>query len=248
MNKLWVIARKDIREAFRSRSTYIYIAVLVLLTFTYVSNYNSVINSLAGQNSASQTVSDVSRAFLNSLAYTLPMMYSVLVCTIFSAYSVIVDKARRNMESLMATPLSLRQIWMGKTLAVTVPSLIIGLGVSTLGYLILNFITVMPKTGFFVTPEPLAIVSALIIVPVLIFSVVTVVIYLQLVIANPRIANFVFTAIFLILFFGTQFLAGAGIRVNFSVIYLGIIVICSLGSYLLSRSFTKERVVLSSKG
>jgi ABC-type Na+ efflux pump permease subunit len=32
MNKLWIIARKDIREAFRSRTTYFYIVILIFLS------------------------------------------------------------------------------------------------------------------------------------------------------------------------------------------------------------------------
>jgi ABC-2 type transport system permease protein len=248
MKKLWIIARKDIREAMRSRSTYVYIAIMIALSFTYLSSYNSLIENLKGQNASTQSIYESSRAFLNSITYALPMMYSILVCTIFAAYSVIVDKSKRNLESLMVTPLSLKQIWAGKALSVTVPSVVIGLAVSILGYIIINMISVAPQTGGFIIPEPLAIVTALIIVPVLVLSVVFVVIYMQLIIANPRIANLAFTAIFLALFFSANILTGLGINVNFSYIYLAIAIICGGVSYLLSRSLTKERVLMSSKG
>ncbi len=247
MHKLWVIARKDIREAFRSRSTYIYIVIMIVLSFSYLSSYNTLINSLARQNADLATKREASRIFLSSLAYTLPMMYSILVCTIFATYSVIVDKAKRNIESLMATPLSLKQIWLGKTLAVALPSVIIGLGVAILGYVIINVTRVVPATGNFITPDVLAVVSALILVPLLIFAVVSIVIYLQLVISNPRIANLAFTAIFLILFFGVNVLTSLGINVNFSLVYLGVIILCGGLSFLLSPSLSKERVLLSSK-
>jgi ABC-2 type transport system permease protein len=248
MNKLWIIARKDIREALHSRSTYIYIVIMIGLSFTYLSSYNSLIENLKGQNASTQSIYESSRAFLNSITYALPMMYSILVCTIFAAYSVIVDKAKRNIESLMVTPLTLKQIWAGKALAVTLPSVVIGLAVSILGYIIINLISVVPQTGGFIFPEPLAIVTALIIVPLLVLSVVFIVIYMQLIIANPRIANLAFTVIFLVLFFGANILTSLGINVNFSYIYLAIAVICGGASYLLSHSLTKERVLLSSKG
>ncbi len=247
MHKLWVIARKDIREAFRSRSTYIYIVIMIVLSFSYLSSYNTLINGLARQNADLATKREASHIFLSSLAYTLPMMYSILVCTIFATYSVIVDKAKRNIESLMATPLSLKQIWLGKTLAVALPSVIIGLGVAILGYVIINVTRVVPATGNFITPDALAVVSALILVPLLIFTVVSIVIYLQLVISNPRIANLAFTAIFLILFFGVNVLTSLGINVNFSLVYLGVIILCGGLSFLLSPSLSKERVLLSSK-
>jgi ABC-2 type transport system permease protein len=248
MKKLWIIARKDIREAMRSRSTYIYIAIMIALSFTYLSSYNSLIENLKGDNASTQKIYESSRSFLNSIAYALPMMYSILVCTIFAAYSVIVDKAKRNIESLMVTPLTLRQIWGGKSLAVTLPSAGIGLAVAILGYIIINMTAVIPQTGGFIFPEPLAIVTALIIVPLLVLAVVSVVIYMQLVIANPRIANVAFTVIFLALFFSANILTSLGININFSYIYLAIAVLCGGVSYLLSRSLTKERVLLSSKG
>jgi ABC-type Na+ efflux pump permease subunit len=248
MNKLWVIARKDIREAFRSRSTYLFILIMAVLTFSYFSSYNTLINNLLRQGVGQQSIFQASRSFLNNIAYVMPMMYSIFVCSIFATYSVIVDKAKRNLESLMATPTSLNQIWFGKSLAVTLPSIMIGIGVAFLVYLIMNFGLVMPRTGSFIIPDALAIFSALIIVPVLIFVIVLIVIYVQLTIANPRIANLVFTGIFLLLFFGVNALGGLGIEVNFGLIYLGNIVLCAVIVYFLSRSLTKEKVLLSSKG
>ena len=123
-NKLLVIARKDIGEAFRSRSTYVVILVMLVLTFSYISVYSEYVKSL---NNDQQSIRAYSRVFLNSLAYILPMMFSIFVCSVFANYAVIVDKAKRNLESLMATPVGIKQIWMGKSLAVTLPSIVIGI-------------------------------------------------------------------------------------------------------------------------
>jgi ABC-type Na+ efflux pump permease subunit len=244
MNKLWIIARKDIREAFRSRSTYLYIALLFFLTFTYFSSYSSLIENVTVQ----AEINAKSLVFINSIVSTLPMMYAILICTIFAAYSVIVEKTKRNLESLMATPVSLNKIWLGKSLAVTLPSVVIALGVTLLGYIIMSVFLIIPHTKVILVPGALEIVTALVIVPCLIFSVVTLVVYLQLVIANPRIANLAFTGIFLLLFFGGNVIAQMGLNWNFSIIYLIVIAVCGAASLLLSRSLTKERVMLSSKG
>jgi ABC-2 type transport system permease protein len=244
MNKLWIIARKDILEAFRSRSTYVFILVVVLLSFTFLSQYSRVINGLTDR----QEIYDTSRSFLSGLAYILPMMFSIFICSIFANYSVIVDKAKRNIESLMATPVSIRQIWLGKSLAVMLPSVVIGLTVSIVDYLIMNFGFVMPKTGSFIVAEPVAIVSGLVLVPILIFSIVLIVVQLQLIITNPRIASLVFTGLFLLLFFGTSAIGNLGIDINIALIYGGFIIICLLVAYFISRGLTKEKVILSSKG
>jgi len=248
VGKLWVIARKDIREALRSRSTYLFFVIMVIISFTQLGTYNRAIDILIRQNASPQIISQSSLFFLNSIVYILPLMFSILVCSIFAAYAVITEKAKRNIESLMATPLSLNQIWMAKSLAVTLPSVVIGIAVSIFGYVVITIQAVVPKTGGVIVPDALAIVSALVLVPILIFTVVSIVIYLQLVISNPRIANLVFTGIFMVVFFGINFLTSLGININFSVIYLGMIVVCAGISYLLSRSLTKERVLLSSKG
>jgi ABC-type Na+ efflux pump permease subunit len=248
MSKLWIIARKDIREALRSRSTYLFFGIMVVISLTQLGTFNRVINLLIEQNASQQLIHQSTFTFLNSLAYILPLMFSILVCSIFAAYAVITEKAKRNLESLMVTPLSLNQIWMAKTLAVTLPSVVIGLVVSALAYGIITVYAVVPKTGGVIMPDLLAIVSAFILVPILIFAVVSIVIYLQLIISNPRIANLVFTGIFMIVFFGINLLTGIGININFSLIYLGLIVLCGAISYLLSGSLTKEKVLLSSKG
>lgn len=244
MNKIWIIARKDIREAFRSRSTYVFIGVMMVVSLNYAQAYTSAIKSLGSP----ELVDEFSRRFVSGLAYLLPMMYSIFVCSIFATYSVIVDKAKRNIESLMATPISINQLWLGKSLAVTLPSVVVGLAISVLAYLALNFAFVIPNTHAFIFPDLLAILSAVIIIPLLIFAVVSIVIFIQLVISNPRIANFIFTAIFILLVVGVQTIGGLGVSFAFfTVVYIAIVLLCVLIDFILSRSLTKERVLLSSK-
>ena len=244
-NKLLVIARKDIGEAFRSRSTYIVILVMIVLTFSYISVYTEYVKGL---NNNQQLINDYSHGFLNSLAYVLPMMFSIFICSVFANYAVIVDKAKRNLESLMATPVSIKQIWIGKSLAVTLPSIGIGITVAIVSFLVMDIWFVMPKTGTFIFPGIWAIISALIIVPVLLFTIVSIVTYIQLVITNPRIGNFVFSGIFFLLLFGLNALGGLGLSFNYlALIYLGVIALCAAISYFLSLSLTKEKVLLSSK-
>jgi ABC-2 type transport system permease protein len=245
MNKIWIISRKDISEALRSRSTYVFLIVMIFLTFSYISVYNSNVNSLKNDTLA---INNYSRAYLSTLAYILPLMFSNFICSIFANYAVIVDKAKRNIESLMATPVSIKQIWMGKSLAVTLPSIGIGIGMAIVSYLVLDLGFVVPKTGIFIFPSIVSILSAVIIVPVLLFVIVAIVTYIQLIITNPRIGNFVFSGVFIILLIGGEALLGLGLSTNYlALIYLAMILVCAGIVYLLSFSLTKERVLLSSK-
>ena len=239
-NKLWIIARKDIGEAFRSRSTYFVLIIMIVLTATYIAGYVETVKDYNKQQAITY-----SRIFLDSLAYIMPMMFSIFVCSVFANYSVIVDKAKRNIESLMATPVNIKQIWLGKSLAVTLPSLIVGITIAVLSYLVMNIWFVTPKTGIFIIPNIWAIVSAVLFVPTLLFAIVSIVTYIQLVVTNPRIGNFVFSGIFFLLLIGVNTLSGAGL--SFALIYLGVIIVCTVISYILSFSLTKEKVLLSNK-
>jgi hypothetical protein len=81
-----------------------------------------------------------------------------------------------------------------------------------------------------------------------VFTIVSIVIDIQLIIANPRIANFIFTGIFVLLIFCINALGGLGVSLNyFPLVYLGFAVLCAAISYVLSRSLSKEKVLLSSK-
>jgi ABC-2 type transport system permease protein len=245
MNKIWIISRKDISEVFRSRSTYVFLVIMIFLTFVYISIYNSNVKELKNNT---LSINNYSRAYLSTLAYILPLMFSNFICSIFANYAVIVDKAKRNIESLMATPVSIKQIWMGKSLAVTLPRTGIGIGMAIISYLVLDIGFVMPKTGSFISPGIVPIVSALIIIPILLFTIVAIVTYIQLTITNPRIGNFVFSGVFIILLIVGETLLGMGLSTNFlALIYLILILVCTGIVYLLSFSLTKERVLLSGK-
>ena len=239
-NKIWIIAKKDIGEAFRSRSTYFVVIIMIVLTAIYIISYTTTVKDYDKQQAITY-----SRIFLNSLAYIMPMMFSIFVCSVFANYSVIVDKAKRNIESLMATPVNIKQIWLGKSLAVTLPSLMVGIIIAVLSYLVMSIWFVTPKTGIFIIPNIWAIVSAVLFVPALLFAIVSIVTYIQLVVTNPRIGNFVFSGIFFLLLIGVNTLSGVGL--SFALIYLGVIIVCTVISYILSLSLTKERVLLSNK-
>jgi len=91
MNKIWIISRKDISEVFRSRSTYVFLVIMIFLTFVYISIYNSNVKELKNNT---LSINNYSRAYLSTLAYILPLMFSNFICSIFANYAVIVDKAK----------------------------------------------------------------------------------------------------------------------------------------------------------
>ncbi len=246
MGKVFIIARKDMKEAFRSKSTYVYVIFLCLFTLPYYGILRETLGNLSRQGVSLVELRLTSQSLLNITMSTLPMVLTMLFCSIFSVYSILLDKTKRTLESLLATPLSLRQIWLGKSLAVALPSVIIALLVSFLALLFLNLVIIVPDLGSFIVPRILSLVTGLVIIPVMTFFVAFITNFLQLIMANPRIANLVFPVIFMGLFIDT--LIRLSKPWDYSFIYLLVTLFLVAISLLLSRFLTKDRVILSSKG
>ncbi len=194
MDTIWVVAKFDIRKMLRSRTTYIFGLIMILASSSYFLAYNKIITGLLNQGASAQIIYETSRSYLNTILYLWPLIYCLVVSGI-NASSITLEKTGRNLEPLMVTPLSVKQIWAGKSLALSLVGMIIGLADALILFLAINIAEVAPKTGGLVMPDILPIVTALIIVPVLTFTVIMLVAYIQLVMANARTANAVFVII-----------------------------------------------------
>lgn len=246
MGKAFIVAKRDIKEASRSKTTYFYVIFLFLLCLPYLDGFNSVMKDLLKQEVSATELRLASQSFLNGVAYTLPLVLTMLICSVFAAYAITMDKAKRTLESLLATPLSLRQIWLGKSLAVALPGVTIALLVSLLALLAMNLVIVVPTVGGFIMPDVLPLVTGLVVVPVVAFLVVSLVSFLQLIMTNPTIPNFAFIGIFMGIYLAiiTEWAASW----DFSSIYLMAMAFLIPVTLFLDRFLTKERIILSSKG
>ena len=245
MSTALLIARKDIKEALRNKSTYIYIAFLLLISFPYLDGLRNTLTR-AGESASSDELRATSGLFLQTTITTLPLTLTMLFCTYLSAYTIILEKAKKTLESLLATPASLRQVWMGKTLAVALPSVIVTSLILIVAVIALNVTVIVPRTGSFVLPGLVPLVTGFVTVPLLTYAVVATISLLQLIVTNPRIANFAFIAIFFSFYFMT--VSGISASWDFSLIYVAATALMGAVNLILSRLLTRERVVLSSKG
>ncbi len=246
MSTIWTIAAKDIREILRNRATYIYVVVLLFISFPYFSALNEGMSQLAKEGADHAALQEAGVSFLTAAMYSLPLTLSMLFCSYLSAYAIILDKAKRTLESLLATPASLRQVWLGKSLAVALPSIAVTFIVIGLLIPVLNYAAIVPKVGHFVWPGIVPLVSSIVAIPVLAFMVVAAVSVLQLTMANPRLAN----GIFIVVFFAFYLLTMTGVSRswNFALVYLAIFGALAIANLVVTPMLTRERVVLSSKG
>ncbi len=163
------------------------------------------------------------------------------------------EKQKRSLESLLATPVSIKRVWVGKSMGAALSGVIIGLAMSIFVYCIIAFGEVYPKIHTAIAPSGLAFLSGLVLVPVTVFLVSMLVSYIQLVATNPRMGNLVYglslIVVWGVLFFASYYLPLVGVSIGYyPLIFLGLILLLAAGCYLCSRALTKEKVVLSSKG
>jgi ABC-type transport system involved in multi-copper enzyme maturation permease subunit len=252
MPRIWAIVRKDMLEIFRARGTYFYIPGMLFMSAFFFFSYYGLSNTLRQENASPETVLAATKAFLNSLGYLLPVLYALFACNLTSA-GLVFEKQKRSLESLLATPVSVKRIWIGKSLGAALSGTLIGIAMSILAYCIIAFAEVYPRIHTAIAPSWPAFLSGLILVPLTVFMVSLLVSYIQLVATNPRMGNLVYGLLLLvvwgILFFASYYLPLLGVSVNYyPLIFVGLILLLFAGAYALSRRLTKEKVVLSSKG
>ena len=244
MNRMFLLIRKDIKEAFASKSTMLYVVILAVIAFPYYEYAKSSLDRMVQQGASLNILIETAQMSVSSMFVSLPLVLIMLSCSVFAAYAILLDKTKRSLESLLATPLSLRQLWVAKNLAVTLPSVVIGVGVSIILLVLLNILVYTPVTGV-IMPDISALISGLILTPLLTFLTVSIVAFLQFVMTNPRYASMVFSMLFVSIYLLT--ITGVSANWDFNLIYLGMIAVLFLINVFLSRLLTKEKIVLSSK-
>jgi ABC-2 type transport system permease protein len=246
LSRICVVTRKDIVDLL-SGKFYLYVILMGLICIPYFTGAKDMLVALTGQGASALELRSSAQSYVNVMAYTLPMMLAMLTCSIFSSYAILVDKTKRVFETLLATPLSLRQVWLGKTFGVVIPGLAVGLFLSLAAILAVDLALLKPATGFVVFPSIVPLATALVISPVLVLLVVSLISLLQMIMANPRVPSFAFSAVFFAIYATTIIMKVSG-SWSFGVIYSGAALIVGVSLLFLTRMLTKERTVLSSKG
>ena len=249
MNEVMVIARKDIKETLRNKAFYFSIGLTFFIIVMLTGAIRDNIIALAQQGlSAAETISSI-QPLMGTAVYLLAFMIMMLFSMYMNGYAVVMEKMKRSMESLLCTPLTMKQVWLGKSLAVFIPSAVLGLAFAFGSVCIIDVLFVVPVVGHWVMPGPAPLVATLLAVPSVVLLLSSVATMLQLITANIRLINLAFMAVI----FGVGFGLSSSLRMaasSWGVVYVsfGIAAGLVLLVALLSRHVTKERVVLSSKG
>jgi hypothetical protein len=161
--------------------------------------------------------------------------------------SMIREKAKGNIQSLLVTNLNLKDIWIGKTLSIFIPGLIAGEVFTIVTLLAVNFIYFVPTIGFVFNPW--IVVTSIIVFPALYFC-LGLLVYLVGLTGKPVNANII-AQIFLPVFINLVIqlvLRTSFIDYNswpFMVINIGFVLITAVIVIVLQSRISKEKVVLS---
>lgn len=230
MNTVLVVASKEMMQIIRSRNL-----LLSALLFIIVFGMISTPAVIAGEGSTPQDR-------INQLGFYLVLTLGIFTGYIFTGQVFFREKQDRVVETLLCSPLSLRQIWCGKVIGVTAIAYLLTL---LSACLIIGGASV--ASGTLLLPAAPVLVHIICIVPLFIAVAVGLIGFLQLLLGmrENQILNvaLIFVIIMLISFTGELF--GGTVSVTWQMLaalFLVAVALIGITAYL-TRFLDKERIV-----
>jgi ABC-2 type transport system permease protein len=186
--------------------------------------------------------------YLMMATYAATFLGCGLHMNVFTAGPLIREKRQRTLESVLATPIEIGRMWTARSLAVFIPSMIIGAVIGLISFLIWNGqlvaggITVsIPAAGF---------VSAFAVVP-LVYLALSFLAQLIGLIGDAVGVNVISSVFFPAVLSPMSNLAGRqtvpALSWLFVLIHVALAATLGIATLLLKSKLTKERIVLSSR-
>jgi ABC-2 type transport system permease protein len=184
--------------------------------------------------------------FFGLILFTTCFISIGIFASVNAFQSLIREKARGNIQALLATPLTPVDIWLGKSLAVFIPGLVFAVVMTVAAFLVINFIYFIPQIGFFFTPWML--ISNLVAVP-LVYLVLMLLVHEIGLAGKPATANII-TQIFLPVIIALMINLAVRDVINagswlFLIALFGLAVIIGIFVLKLRSTLTAEKIILS---
>ena len=248
MNRIGIVMRRDYRELRQSAAFRIMIIIAAIITVAAATGI-SVGLSLQSWLDAPEA-GPLLELFIGLVLYFLPFIILLAFVWTFGNLPVTREKVNGNLDSLMATPLSPRDLWLGKSLAIFVPGYIVSILATVVVVLAVNLSAIVPATGQFVLP-PASLVLGLVVSPLMFLGLALLMILISMV-NNPDIA----LAPSLIIGFGLMMGMPVGMGMgyfdivswSFTLWYLAGTLALLAVTLGFTRRLTRQNIVLSSKG
>jgi ABC-2 type transport system permease protein len=231
MNKLFIVAEKELNGIIRTRSQ--------MLVGIFFALWFSVMTAPVIMTAEESLVFDQ----FNNLLFYFVLMLGIFTAYLFSGKVFFNEKRAGIIETLLCTPLSMRQIWAGKVLGVTIPAYLIALLAAVLITVIANIFA-----ASILLPSPAILLHIFLVVPAFIAVAVGLLGFGHLLLGmrENQILNIsIFIAIFFAFSLVNKTVISGGYAVSWVMVGEMLIVavlLLALISYL-TRYLNKERIV-----
>ncbi|MFH1808282.1 MAG: ABC transporter permease [Pseudomonadota bacterium] len=164
MNATLLVMRRDQRELCSTTAFRILLAVSALIALGASAAISIALRRQAwyGEPAARPVL----ELILGLVVYFVPLLVLVAFIWAFASLPIVQEKANGNLECLLATPLRPLQLWVGKGLAVFLPSLVLCVLATLFVCFAVNLAAVRPGWNTWVLPVP-ALVTGLLVNPLL---------------------------------------------------------------------------------
>jgi ABC-2 type transport system permease protein len=249
MNEILAVVKKDLREILRIKSVLMGIGAAIFILYFLISIAGDNINAIMESEVMAVEPAGYIQAVIGGSLFTVALVITFYFCFLINSYTLLIEKTKRSLESLLCTPLSLRQFMVAKAMAMFVPGMVFGLVLTAGAFCLVNIYVVSPEVGHWIYPGVAPLVAILIGIPPVILFLSILFYLLQLIMSNVRLIN----GIFMVLLMGTLNGLMFTLRLSTSAwlaVYtsLGAAVVLAVSVFFVSRLLTKERIILSSKG
>jgi ABC-2 type transport system permease protein len=250
MKGMLVVLQNDVRDILRGKAFLIVASVIAVVTVATAVGVPIALRSWLTTGPAFEETKPLLELIIGLAANYVPLIFLFICTATWATDPIAKEKAKGPIESLLATPLTTRGVWIGKSLAIFLPAYVMGLAATLIVLLAMNLGAILPTTGHFVLPLPTAF-TAFLFLPMFMLALVLVGIIFSM-ITNPIIGQTI------IIFFGVvlmQVVGQVGGRIlwlltswDYALYNLGGTFLLGIIAFYLSRSLTKEKIILSSKG
>lgn len=166
MSNLWLVTSAGMKNAFRLKTSMMILIGVTLICVVGIALLMCILLIVPEMKSAMPDRAAL-EAHLGIILY-LSSFISIGVGLNSLVFQMMVrEQSRGNLAALMATPLKLFDIWLGKSLALFIPGLIIAIVLTVLNLVIINLIYFIPEVGFLCNWQML--VNSLVILPLMYF-------------------------------------------------------------------------------
>lgn len=164
MSNIGLVAAASMKNAFRMKTGLVIMVSITLICVVGVAIIECLL-LIAPVLASAAPDRAVLEGYLNLILYGSSLISIGVTLNSMVFQMMIKEKTRGNLAALLATPLQVLEIWLGKSLGLFVPGLVLGTIFTLLSLVIVNLIYFLPDIGFLVNPQML--VNSLVAIPLI---------------------------------------------------------------------------------